>query len=141
MRRIALALLLIANPGGAICQEAAPTLTWLRTQYPVYPQMARIAHIQGAVTVVIEVHPDGVVVLQNAVGHPILVQAAKDAIQHSALKCNGCEQEAQTFVVVYKFKIEDPPPPPAPAPPPPKAPQKARSIRCLYLWRCGDAWM
>lgn len=96
---------------------------------------------QGSVTLAIEVQPDGAFVIQNAIGHPILVQAAKDAMQHSVLKCTGCEQAPQTFVVVYKFKMEDPPPPPTPAPPPPKAPPKTRSIRCLYLWRCGPAWM
>jgi hypothetical protein len=103
--------------------------------------MARIAHIQGWVTLVVEIGPDGAMIIQNAVGQPILVQAARDAIEHSIVRCDGCGQEAHTFVVVYKFKIDDPPPEPPPPPVAAKAPQKTRSIRCIYLWRCGPAWM
>jgi TonB family protein len=49
---------------------------------PTYPQMASIAHIQGKVIVEITIAPDGSVVQARAVsGHPILVQAALDAVK------------------------------------------------------------
>ena len=128
MKRIVFILLATTT---AVCQEA--TITWIHQQAPVYPQMARIAHIFGSVALVIEIQPDGAVVIKNAVGHPILVQAARDSFQHSTLRCDGCGQEPHTFVVVYKFKIEDPPPPlpPSPTPTPAKAPRKTRDRKSV----------
>jgi len=49
---------------------------------PVYPKMAQIAHIQGAVNLEITITEDGSVTGLRAVsGHPILLQSAMDAVQ------------------------------------------------------------
>jgi TonB family protein len=134
------AILLVCIAASAIDQE--PRLNWITFQEPVYPQMARIAHIVGRVTLEIIVHPDGSVTIANAVGHPILVQAAKDSVQKSKLSCGDCGAEPHNFTVVYEFKFADPLPPPAVIVPHPAVRrQRERSIRCLYLWRCGTEWI
>ncbi|HEY6350220.1 MAG TPA: energy transducer TonB [Candidatus Angelobacter sp.] len=49
---------------------------------PEYPQMARMAHIQGAVVLQCIIDKAGNVTQPHAVsGHPILIQAALDAVK------------------------------------------------------------
>jgi TonB family protein len=109
--------------------------------YPAYPQMARIAHISGRVILEITVQPSGEFTVSRAIGHPILVQAAKDSVQKSKVKCEGCGDKEHTFPIVYQFKMDDPPPPPPPvAVVPPVRRQRERSMRCMYLWKCGSIW-
>jgi TonB family protein len=48
---------------------------------PVVPQMAKVAHIQGSVVLRITITEEGTVTGVNVVsGHPILIQAAIDAV-------------------------------------------------------------
>jgi len=138
--RNAILLLVCLTANGFAQQE--PTLTWLHQNNPTYPQMARIAHIKGRVILEITVQPSGEFTISSAIGHPILVQAAKDSIKEAKLRCDGCGDEQHTFSVAYEFKIDEPPPPPPPVAqaPPPIRRQRDRSIRCLYLWRCGPTW-
>jgi TonB family protein len=134
------AILLMCLAINVVAQEE-PTLTWIFFSEPSYPQMARIAHITGPVTLEITVQPSGEFAVSKAMGHPILVQAAKDSVQKSKLKCEGCGDKEHTFPIVYQFKIDDPPQlsPPV-AEPPPIRRQRDRSIRCMYLWKCGSIW-
>ena len=96
---------------GAAAQ--GPCLRWEELHEPVYPQMARIAHISGRVVLDVTLQPDGTVTIQDVSGHPILVQAARDSIQKSKLSCEDCGEEPHTFSLVYEFKMADPPPPAA----------------------------
>lgn len=136
--RNAILLICLAISGAA---QEEPTLTWIFLSEPIYPQMARIAHIFGPVTMEITIQPNGEFAVSKATGPPILVQAAKDSIQKSKLKCEGCGDKEHTFPIVYQFKIEDPPPPSTPvAEVPLVRRQRERSIRCMYLWKCGSIW-
>jgi TonB family protein len=59
---------------------AAPQL--VKRVEPEYPQMARIAHIQGDVLIAITITETGAVSnLKPLSGHPILIQAALDAVR------------------------------------------------------------
>src|SRR5437660_10379670 len=107
MREALLLLALLAT--GQPTQE--PGLRWGEFHAPVYPQMARIAHISGRVVLQITVQPDGTVTIQEIEGPPILVQAAKVSVQKSKLICDGCGDEPHTFAVAYEFRIADPPRP------------------------------
>jgi hypothetical protein len=91
------------------------------------------AHIRGPASLEITVQHSGEFAVSKAMGHPILVQAAKDSVQKSKLKCEGCGDKEHTFPIVYQFKIDDPPQlfPPV-AEPPPIRRQKDRCIRCMY---------
>jgi TonB family protein len=132
------AVLLIVLATNAACQDAK--IVRVVSKEPVYPQMARIAHIQGRVTVELTLQPDGDVVIEKATGHPILVQAAKESLQQSIFSCEGCGDQPHTFSLNFDFEITDdaaPIIPPAPASA--RLPHRVRSIRCVYLWKCGTA--
>lgn len=68
--------------GGETCQNMHMGRL-IRKADPYYPQMAKIAHVEGEVYLTAKVGKDGK--LQNVKvvsGHPILVQAVLDAIQY-----------------------------------------------------------
>jgi protein TonB len=75
---------------------------------PTYPQMARIAHIQGDVTLQATISKTGVIENLRAVsGHPILIQAAMDAVRQWKYKpyiLNTEPVEVETTIVV-KFHM------------------------------------
>ena len=81
-----------------------------RTHYvePTYPQMARIAHIQGDVPLQATISKNGVIENLRAVqGHPILIQAALDAVRQWKYKpyiLNGEAVEVETSITV-KFHM------------------------------------
>ena len=134
-------LLLVCLTASAAAAQQEPTLTWLQECNPSYPTMARIAHISGRVILQITVQPSGEFTVSRTLGQPILVYAAKDCVQRSKVRCEGCGDEPHIFSIAYEFKLDDPP-----RPSPPVAEirtvrrRRDRSIRCLYLWRCGPAW-
>jgi protein TonB len=71
---------------------------------PTYPQMARIAHIQGDVLLQATISKAGVIENLRAVqGHPILIQAAMDAVKQWKYKpyiLNGEAVEVETTIRV-----------------------------------------
>ena len=71
---------------------------------PTYPQMARIAHIQGDVLLQATISKAGVIENLRAVqGHPILIQAAMDAVKQWKYKpyiLNGEAVEVETTIKV-----------------------------------------
>ncbi len=73
-----------------------------------YPQMARIAHIQGNVILHVLINKQGHVAnIKPMSGHPILVQAALDAVrqwEYQPFQLNGEPAEVETAVVV-KFRM------------------------------------
>ena len=74
---------------------------------PQYPQMAKIAHIQGDVVLHILIDSQGhVAKVQQKSGHPILIQAAKDAVNkwdYQPFLLNGQPTDVETSVTV-KFR-------------------------------------
>jgi periplasmic protein TonB len=71
---------------------------------PTYPQMARIAHIQGDVILQATISKNGIIENLRAVqGHPILIQAAMDAVKQWKYKpyiLNGEPVEVETTIKV-----------------------------------------
>jgi protein TonB len=71
---------------------------------PTYPQMARIAHIQGDVLLQATISKTGVIEnLHGVQGHPILIQAAMDAVKQWKYKpyiLNGEPVEVETTIKV-----------------------------------------
>ncbi len=71
---------------------------------PTYPQMARIAHIQGDVLLQATISKAGVIENLHALsGHPILIQAAMDAVKQWKYKpyiLNGEAVEVETQIKV-----------------------------------------
>lgn len=140
---------LVLNIGATVLAED-PKLEWTLRREPQFPQMARIAHIQGEVWIQVELDPEGAIVaLRPLSGHPLLVQAATESLRASKFVCQNCDGKNAVFNVFYRFKIDDPPPANrcsdafgnavdcevrAPVPT-----RKLRSAHCLYLWKCASA--
>jgi periplasmic protein TonB len=80
----------------------------LNAPNPTYPQMARIAHIQGDVQLQATISKTGSIENLRAVsGHPILIQAALDAVRQWKYKpyiLNGEPVEVETQITV-KFHM------------------------------------
>src|SRR5262249_34003196 len=76
----------------------------LRQTEPVYPPLAKQARVQGAVILEIVIGADGSVKETHVIsGHPLLEQAAVDAVQTWAYKptvLNGQPSETVTTVTV-----------------------------------------
>ena len=72
---------------------------------PVYPDLAKKMNVSGNVKIEVGVAPDGSVKQTHVIGgHPVLVQAAEDAIKNWKFEPGS---EATTEIVVFKFKNHD----------------------------------
>lgn len=124
---------------------------------PVYPAIARIARIQGDVKVVVQVRKDGTVDSVDYVsGPPLLEKAATDCASNSKFECDGCTDAITLYPLTYTFQLLDSPC----CDPSPEVSEsqhhiwvvsspvrhvnlgaqvsiKVRSIKCLFLWKCG----
>jgi TonB family protein len=88
---------LSAQPAGAP-EEVRKIRTLVQ---PTYPELARAMHITGTVRVVVVVTPGGAVqTVKPMGGHPLLVEAATDAVKR--WKFEPAEKETTT-VMEFKF--------------------------------------
>jgi TonB family protein len=89
---------------GSITQENTAVLLSLFS--PVYPLLARQAHITGTVTLSLGVRQDGSVESAVAIsGHPMLKQAALDSAQQSIFDCRKCIEPITSYQLVYAFQL------------------------------------
>ncbi len=84
---------------------------------PVYPQMAKLAKVQGVVRMKVIIAKDGTVKnLELESGHPLLVETAMEAVRQWVYRptlLNGNPVEVQTTVDVNFTLSDSPAPPPA----------------------------
>lgn len=152
----------VANESSGSMDGAKVVMTKLYP--PVYPPLARAAHIAAIVVINVTVRPDGAVASTELVsGHPMLSVAALESAQKSQFECRGCAGEPAAYSLTYSFKIvgecrfgpnceelephttqvtEQPGRVEISAGPacccdPAAAITKTRSAKCLYLWKCG----
>jgi hypothetical protein len=132
---------------------------------PTFPPVARAAHIAGDETVQVKVRPDGTVESAAVESGPALLelrQAAMDSASKSNYQCRKCK-ETVTYRIVYAFKfvqgadccnaltvvprVEHHPEGPAQSHVDIEAEEacicdplakRVRSLKRLYLWRCGS---
>jgi TonB family protein len=125
-----------------------------------YPLAARQARIQGEVQITVGVRQDGSV--ESAIlasGHPFLAIAALQNAKDSEYECRRCGQQVTSYSLVYSFRLEVPNPSQSQTIPltqvenhvtvigepptvtveivDPASSFRARSAKCLYLWKCG----
>lgn len=156
-----------ARSQSAVTASDAPQGTAVLTKLapPVYPAIARAAHVTGDVGVTVEVKSDGSVDSVVATsGPPLLTNAATYSARQSQFECQGCGEAATPIHLTYTFQLTDTAcctttqdQTHAPSPPIPgvtrsenhvtivdyptcicdaAALTKVRSLKCLYLWRC-----
>jgi TonB family protein len=96
---------------------------------PQYPPLSRQARITGDVKIQVRISRDGTVASADVVsGHPILKGAALASAQQSIFECRGCNEEVTLYSLTYSFHLREHVD---------YSFTHLRSIKCLYLWRCG----
>ena len=76
---------------------------------PIYPPLARTAHIFGDVEVRVGVRQDGSIESVVATGgHPLLKQAALVSVQSSEFRCKSCTDVVTSQTLVYTFELGPP---------------------------------
>ncbi|HXO87987.1 MAG TPA: energy transducer TonB [Candidatus Acidoferrales bacterium] len=105
-------LLCVSVPSSSAAQEAAEKAQLdaviVRLSPPVYPAIARTAHISGKVVLKIGVHKDGTVKSSEFVSGPALLgRAAIDSATGSTFDCPNCEEDVTFYGVIYSFQLID----------------------------------
>ena len=119
MRRLPLLYVLVtfvalAEGPGALAQNL-PTngtskgvVALTKLSDPVFPAIARTAHVYGDVALDLAIRQDGSV--ESAVvvsGPPLLQRAALTSAQQSQFRCDGCSAEPTSYRLVYTFQLVD----------------------------------
>jgi TonB family protein len=112
---------------------AAAGVLLVKLSAPVYPRLARQARIMGDVRIQLAIRRDGSIESSEVVsGHPLLKQAALESAQQSEFECRGCSDEVNSYSLNYTFGLRD-----DNACRPVVDKRRVRSLKCLYLWKCG----
>jgi TonB family protein len=135
-----------------------PVITELPT--PAYPPMALAAHVSGDVSLAIKLgHEGGVETVEVVSGPPMLRQTAVALANQTKFECRGCEGST-TMHMTYRFVLGDAIYCEGPDRSYPRiafsegtvtitdrpfgtcdvgssTKIRARSARCLFLWKCG----
>ena len=146
------------SPKGA--SPIGPTI--FKLPPPTYPPMALAAHVSGDVELNLAIGRDGT--LQTAViasGPPMLRQAALAALLKTQFECVGCSEKSTQYQVTYRFELGETVYCSNPDPSYPRVTQstttitmtdrpmgtcdaagpvekvQARSMKCLFLWKCS----
>jgi TonB family protein len=99
---------------------------------PAYPPLPRQARIMGDVVIQLEIRADGSVASAEVVsGPPMLRQGALDSARKSTFHCESCGEKTTPYTLTYTFGFREDSD---------CGFEKRRSIKCLYLWRCGPAY-
>jgi len=104
-------LVLIPFPTAASAQSGAsaethPRIVLAQLHDPVYPQLARLAHVDGDVELTLKLKQSGVIESVDAIsGSPLLQQAAKDSAMQSQFECDGCTAASVPYTLVYTFQL------------------------------------
>jgi TonB-like protein len=73
---------------------------------PVYPLIARTAHISGDVELMLQVRQDGRIESATVVsGPPLLQKSALTSANQSLFECHGCNAEPTAYRLVYSFQL------------------------------------
>jgi len=143
-----------------LVQTPQPEVILTKLSPPVYPMLARQAHISGEVRVQVSIRADGTrASAQLWSGHPMLAPAALESAKQSTFECRSCEEPLTTYLLTYTFEFKDDGDCCNAIDRPPEVTQrqghvtivsapiclcdpastltKVRSAKCFYLWKCG----
>lgn len=146
---------------GTIVAQDSPQVTIVRLQAPVYPPMAIAARVSGEVNLDVTLAPDGTVAtVAVRSGPPMLTQVAIDSAKHTQFRAI-VEASGGAYQVTYRFVLDEPTKcdrdtsylrlkydrnlvtiTEQPALICDQIVEittvRSRSVKCLYLWRCGS---
>lgn len=113
-------------------EHAEAKVVMTKLSPPVYPPLARAAHIAGSVRLELLVRKDGTVESAKLIsGHPILVVAAMESARKSSYECPECGGQKTSYSLTYTFGLRDD------GPKQTIQEQRVHSLKCLCLWKCG----
>jgi TonB family protein len=146
----------------ATADESQTGVVLAKLAPPVYPPLARGARITGDVKVLLAIRQDGSVESAELFSsHPVLAPAAIESAKKSQFECRECKEAVTAYQLTYTFERKDNGDCCTAYSQTPNVVQsqghvtitsgtmcicdpsgevtrvKARSARCLYLWRCG----
>jgi TonB family protein len=142
----------------AVSQPAQGGVFLTKVYDPVYPRIAHVANVSGDVELMLQVGQDGTVQSVEVVsGPPLLQRAAVESARQSQFECRACSDAVTPYRLVYSFQLSSGDCCNSADSPKvsqagnhvwvtnsqfcfcdPGATRKARSLKCLYLWRCSD---
>jgi hypothetical protein len=154
----------------AALAQSQSTPVVVKLSPPIYPPLARQAHISGVVHVWFIIGKDGGAQSAEAADGPVMLrQAAIDSVKKSLFECLDCDKAVSGYLLAYSFEIRegchfgphcetlDPQQTLVS-----QSPElitisatssctcdpfgslviiKFRSAKCLYLWKCGKREM
>jgi len=125
-----IALANTAMTQAAASDDSEATEVVLTKLFPlIYPLLSRQAHITGDVIIRVWIRQNGTVASADVLsGHPMLKAAALASAQGSTFECRRCSQELTAYSLTYTFGLRDDVDCSA---------KHLRSVKCLYLWKCG----
>lgn len=144
--------------------EKTPQMEHRITKLPLpsYPAMARAAHVWGSVELNLSIRQDGTVDSAEAISGPGMLRAAAvESAKHTQFECVGCAGTSGPFRVVFNYELTATNDCGEPNKSYPRISElagtvtiagesagtcdpeetvekvRARSAKCLYLWKCG----
>lgn len=73
---------------------------------PLYPPIAKQAHVTGDVELMVSIRKDGSIELAVAIsGHPLLKQATVDSAMKSQFECRSCDESVASQRIVFSFQL------------------------------------
>lgn len=108
----ALAIVLFGCAGAARAQsdtDSEPDQTGVvltKLRLPVYPRIARTAHITGDVELRLQIGRNGSVQSVEYIGGPPLLQrTAMESARQSEFDCRKCTEDVTTYHLIYSFEL------------------------------------
>lgn len=145
------------SPAGSDTPQRGVRL--IKVYDPVYPQVVHIANVYGDVELSLQIRQDGTIQSVEVVsGPPLLQRVAVESARQSQFECRACTDGVTPYELVYSFQLSNgdccnsPNAPEVSASenhvwvtnshfcfcdPAGTVERKARSMKCLYLWRCA----
>lgn len=81
-----------------------PEVVLSKLSPPIFPPLARAAHILGDVEIDVRIRRDGSVQSAEVVsGHPMLKAAALDSARQSKFECHECREALTPYSILYSF--------------------------------------
>ena len=111
-----------------------------RLSPPVYPPLARQAHISGDVELTVHVGSDGIVESVDFVsGNAMLTQASLDSARKTQFECRVCSEKTTPLPLTYRFEIAPRDPSKVcgsegETPPPPTDVDMSKHLITVYAW-------
>ena len=100
------AFAVLPAPSGGSASAPQGEALLVKFDAPVYPQVARLAHIEGELVLTMVLNHDGTVKSAVVVsGPPLLAEAALLSAKQSQFECRTCDESSPSVELKYTFRL------------------------------------